>query len=242
MIKPWWTDVYYSLGETILDVILLAISLFTLYLFFWRTEGKKNFIIFTLPPIVFGAICRVLSDTVFPKTYYLVTPGIWILFGTMFYSLFRFLKRNARVYIGLTIVLFFFLIPFYLSLHPKIYLDLIIEVALVLCVVALVVFVFKQYKFYPLFSHMVDSVTSSYVLRACTNLVEEHYFPRLIFQHTKWPFWIVFAKFIFISIAIIVIDSWIENKDLKDFLIYSIFAIGLGPAIRNFLEILVICR
>lgn len=239
---------------TIQTTILLgAVLVFLAYLFYELSEKlklkfDKKFLIGISLWVLLSAFVRVFEDAnIYPKNFFTVTPGIIILFAIIIIPIFLLgswleKKKGFEIWKTLSIsaiILIIFHIPFLKIVNAY---GAILIVAIFTGII-IVMFGCNKimgagiFSFMALAAHMFDA-TTTFVAMTFFGYYEQHVLPTFLIN-LSGP-WIMFPlKLIFLVPIIYLINKYSEDENLRKFLLLAIFVIGLAPALRNTLRVLI---
>jgi len=241
----------YTLLNTVVFGIILGISIILLIkMFKFLKKDPKDLVIPLIPFIFFGSSARALVDNgIYPLTYILVTPGIYLLTGFIAIATVLsavLIERKTNFDYRYTI----FAVGAVMCVPNIIYLGPINWVAFfeVIGIWAIIssVFVLLRNKWWllkdkfnlsVLMAHMFDA-TSTFVAVDFYGYGEQHVLPTFLTNLTGTASVMYPLKIVVILSALYVIDSYVEDKTIKNMLKLAIFILGLAPGLRNFLSII----
>ncbi|MCC7558731.1 MAG: DUF63 family protein [Methanobacteriaceae archaeon] len=240
---------YNLLNTIIFGIILGLVIILIIKMFKYIKKDPKDLLIPLIPFIFFGSSTRALVDNgIYPLTYLLVTPGIYILTGvlailTLLGSVYIEKKTNfdyKYLILGVGLVI---CIPNILRI-PSIDLNAFL---LVLGLWALFssIFIILRKKWDILNSKINLSVISAHLFDASSTFVavdlygysEQHVLPNALTNLTGTAFVMYPLKIAVILAALYVIDLYVEDRTIKNMLKLAIFILGLAPGLRNFLSL-----
>ena len=251
----------YSVFNTVIYTLILVLFILAIIKLFKKIEIDPLSIIYSIIPfIVFGCLIRALVDNgVFPKTVFLITPGIYILIGIATIASFLFsielYKRKNIDYrytlfiVGLVLLMpIIFFIP-HLNTLPMIYVFSTFIIASVTVYVLMIIGekLFKNYSsIVKLFSdkinriilmvHMFDASTTIVAVEQF-NYYEQHVLPNVLNQLFDTYFTVFPMKIIVILSVLYIIDQYFDDLTIKNLLKLTVFVLGLAPGTRNFLTL-----
>ena len=251
----------YTVFNTVVYTLILVLFILAIIKLFKKIEIDPLSLIYSVIPfIVFGCLIRALVDNgIFPKTVFLITPGIYILIGISTIASFLFsielYKRKNIDYrytlfvIGLVLLMpIIFFIP-HLNAKPMIYVLSTFIIASLTVYVLLIVGekLFKNYSsIVKLFSdkinriilmvHMFDASTTIVAVEQF-NYYEQHVLPNVLNQLFDTYFTVFPMKIIVILSVLYIIDQYFDDLTIKNLLKLTVFVLGLAPGTRNFLTL-----
>ncbi|MBE6511771.1 MAG: DUF63 family protein [Methanobrevibacter olleyae] len=251
----------YTVFNTVVYTLILVVFVLAIIRIFKKIKIDPLSIICSIIPfIILGGLIRALVDHgVFPKTVFLITPGIYILIGfltilSFLLSIELFNRKNIDYRYTLFIIGMVLLIPtlFFipcLSIKPMNY------ILSTLVFVSLIVFLIfyigeKLLKNYSpivkllsdkinriiILAHLFDASTT-FIAVECFNYYEQHVLPNAMNQlfgtyTTLFP-----MKVIVVLSALYIIDQYFDDLTIKNLLKLTVFVLGLAPGMRNFLTL-----
>ena len=251
----------YTVFNTVIYTLILVLFILAIIKLFKKIEIDPLSLIYSVIPfIVFGCLIRALVDNgIFPKTVFLITPGIYILIGIATIASFLFsielYKRKNIDYrytlfiIGLVLLMpIIFFIP-QLNAKPMIYVFTTFIIASLTVYVLLIIGerLFKNYSsIVKLFSdkinrvilmvHMFDASTTIVAVEQF-NYYEQHVLPNVLNQLFDTYFTVFPMKIIVILSVLYIIDQYFDDLTIKNLLKLTVFVLGLAPGTRNFLTL-----
>lgn len=248
---------YYTIPSTVVYALLFAATVFLVYKYILQRMSfkvDKKFFYSLTPFIVLGGLTRVLRDAGFYKSFFFVTPGVYItLFfvglGSLILSLFLEEKIekdwNQPYYAWMTIIGSVFSV---LSLWKIVMIGIpnLRATGMVFGLVAVWSLVFypairylPQYlsrlNYFILISHLFDA-SATFVSLKYFSYFEEHVLPRFLIDFTG-P-WVMFPlKIVVIWPTLYYVDSAVEDEELRIWLKIVILALGLALGVRDVLRV-----
>lgn len=241
----------YTVLNTVVFGLILGISiLLIIKMFKYLKKDPADLIIPLVPFIFFGSSARALVDNnIYPLTYILVTPGIYLLTGFMAIATLLvayFIEKRTQIdyrYIifGVGVAI---CIPNIIFLGPI----NIVATLQVLGVWALVssLFVILRNKWSlltnkinltVLMAHLFDA-SSTYIAVDFYGYSEQHVLPSALTGIVGTAIIMFPLKIAVILTALYIIDEYIEDKTIANMLKLAIFILGLAPGLRNFLSLI----
>ena len=242
----------YTILNTIVFGIILAIFVIVIIkMFKYLEKDPKDLLIPLIPFIFFGSSTRALVDNgIYPLTYILVTPGIYFLTG--FITIVALLNaacierktgfdyRYIMLVVGIAIC-----IPNILNIH---HIDLIafLWIILIWGFISSVFIILRnkwdlikdKFNLSVLMAHIFDA-SSTFVAVDFYGYGEQHVLPNILTNLAGTAIVMFPLKITVILIALYVIDTYIEDRTIKNMLKLAIFILGLAPGIRNFLSLVI---
>ena len=251
----------YTVFNTVIYTLILVLFILAIIKLFKKIEIDPLSLIYSLIPfIVFGCLIRALVDNgIFPKTVFLITPGIYILIGiatiaSFLFSIELYKRKNidyryTMFIIGLVLLMpIIFFIP-QLNAKPMIYVFSTFIIASLTVYVLLIIGekLFKNYSsIVKLFSdkinrvilmvHMFDASTTIVAVEQF-NYYEQHVLPNVLNQLFDTYFTVFPMKIIVILSVLYIIDQYFDDLTIKNLLKLTVFVLGLAPGTRNFLTL-----
>ncbi|GAB4307371.1 MAG: DUF63 family protein [Methanobacteriaceae archaeon] len=241
---------YNLLNTVIFGLILGLVIILIIKMFNYIKKDPKDLLIPLIPFIFFGSSTRALVDNgIYPLTYALVTPGIYVLTGLMAILVLLisvFIERKTEIdyryiIVGIGLII---CIP-NISKISTIDLNASLLV-LVSWSIFTSVFVILRKKWRVLNSKINLSVISAHLFDASSTFVavdlygysEQHVLPNALTNLTGTAFVMYPLKIVVILAALYVIDMYVEDDTIKNMLKLAIFILGLAPGLRNFLSLI----
>jgi len=248
--------VYTPVDYIVALVILVLIIEFSTKVLFKKIALDKNFVIASIPVIVFAISVRVLADAgVYSKSdYWSVTPGIYVLafaFGFVCYSIGYVINRNDYWKIAAALETPFALYFAYKLLlrleHLK---NLVFPLAAAALLTALVYLIIryasekyaslkkiaKIENFAIIFAHMLDA-SSSFIGIDYFGFAEEHILPEFFIGLAGTGAVMIPLKLLVVIPALYFLESYAEEKKEEDLYYrmvkFIFFILGIGPGTRN---------
>jgi uncharacterized membrane protein len=240
---------YTTLNTIVFGIILGLVILLIIRMFRWIDKDPKDLFIPLIPFIFFGSSARALVDNgIYPLTYILVTPGIYLLTGisaiiTLLISVL--IERK----IGWDYRYIIFAVGAAMCV-PNIYFTQYINpVALfqVLGSWALVSAPFvlisrkwsllkNKFNLGVLLAHLFDA-SSTFIAVDYYGYGEQHVLPNFLTQLVDSAIVMFPLKIAVILPALYIIDTYVEDRTIRNMLKLAIFILGLAPGLRNFLSL-----
>jgi len=203
-----------------------------------------------IPFIFFGSSARALVDNnIYPLTYLLVTPGIYILTGslaviTVLLAAFLEKKTNHDYrYIIFTIGALI-CIPNLIYMGP---INLVTSFQMIgawVLISSLFILIRNKwalignkFNLSVLLAHLFDA-SSTYIAVDFYGYSEQHVLPSFLTNITGTAIVMYPLKIVVILGALYLIDTYIEDKTIANMLKLAMFILGLAPGLRNFLSLI----
>lgn len=240
---------YTLLNTIVFGIVLGLIIIIVIKMFKFIKKDPKELLITVVPFIFFGSSTRALVDAgIYPLTYILVTPGIYILTGGItLISLFvgLFIENKTKIDYRYTMILVGILlcIPNILKIHHLNF----IALSAVIGIWALVSSIFiilrdiikvirNKFNLSVLLAHLFDA-SSTFVAVDFYGYGEQHVLPSALTNLLGTASVMYPLKIAVILFALYVIDRYIEDRITRNTLKLAIFILGLAPGLRNVLSL-----
>lgn len=251
----------YTVFNTVVYTLILAIFVLAIIKMFKKLEINPISIIYSIIPFIFlGSSTRALVDNGFyPKTVFLITPGLYILVGSItiasfLFSIYLFNKmeidyRHTLFFLGIifsvpNIILFSklnFISIFYVLITWIIASLIFMAIAFLVLYVknnnshnAIEKIVKHKINFSIVLAHLFDASTT-YVAVEYFNYTEQHVLPNALNQLFDTYLTLFPMKIIVIVAVLYIIDQYFEDQTIKNLLKLTVFVLGLAPGLRNIL-------
>ena len=251
----------YTVFNTVVYTLILAIFVLAIIKMFKKLEINPISIIYSIIPFIFlGSSTRALVDNGFyPKTVFLITPGLYILVGSItiasfLFSIYLFNKmeidyRHTLFFLGIifsvpNIILFSklnFISIFYVLITWIIASLIFMAIAFLVLYVknnnshnAIEKIVKQKINFSIVLAHLFDASTT-YVAVEYFNYTEQHVLPNALNQLFDTYLTLFPMKIIVIVAVLYIIDQYFEDQTIKNLLKLTVFVLGLAPGLRNIL-------
>ena len=252
----------YTVFNTVVYTLILVIFILAIIKMFKRIEIDPLSIIYSITPFVLiGCLTRALVDNgIFPKTVFLITPGIYILVGmatilSLLFSVKLYELKDIDYRYSLFAIGLFLLIPI-LFFIPQgnvmpilhIFSTWAVSALLVLTLMIAGAKIFKNHSSIVklcsdkinraiVLVHLFDASTT-FVGVEIFNYYEQHVLPNALNQLFDTPYVTVFPmKLIVILGVLYIIDQYFDDETIKSLLKLAVFVLGLAPGMRNFLTL-----
>ena len=238
----------YTIFNTVIYTLILLIFIIAIIKMFKKIKIDPISIIYPIIPYIFlGSLIRALVDNgVYPKTVFLITPGLYILVGlitiaSLLFSLFLYNRKNIDYRYTLSIIGVILLIPNIIMI-PRLNIIPVIYV-LITWIIASSIFVLISYII-PFFKDRINlSIISAHMFDASTTFVaveffnysEQHVLANTLYQLFDTSITMFPMKIIVIVAVLYIIDQYFDDETVKSLLKLTVFVLGLAPGLRNFL-------
>jgi len=241
---------YTILNTIVFGIILGIIILLIIKMFRYLKKDPAELMIPLIPFIFFGSSARALVDNnIYPLTYILVTPGIYILTGTLaivtvLASVFLERKTNFDYRYIIFAVGAVICIPNIIFLGP-INLVATLQVVGVWALFSSVFILLRnkwallknKFNLSVLMAHLFDA-SSTYIAVDFYGYSEQHVLPSALTGLVGSAIIMFPLKIVVILGALYIIDHYIEDRTIANMLKLAIFILGLAPGLRNFLSLI----
>jgi len=241
----------YTVLNTIVFGIILGISILVIIkMFKYLKKDPADIMIPLIPFIFFGSSARALVDNnIYPLTYLLVTPGIYLLTGlmaiiTLLASVFIEKKTNfdyRYIIFAVGAVICIPNIIFMGPINPVAALQVVGVWALISSVFILIrnrwSLLKNKFNLSVLMAHLFDA-SSTYIAVDFYGYSEQHVLPSALTGLVGTAAVMFPLKIVVILGALYVIDMYIEDRTVANMLKLAIFILGLAPGLRNFLSLI----
>ena len=247
--------IYLHPGYTILNTVVFGIILgicilLIIKMFKYIKKDPAELMIPLIPFIFFGSSVRALVDNnIYPLTYILVTPGIYILTGlmviiTLLFAVFIERKTNFDYRYIIFAVGAVLCIPNILFMSP-INLVATLQVVGVWAIVSSIFALLRnkwsllsnKFNLSVLMAHLFDA-SSTYIAVDFYGYYEQHVLPSALTTLFGTALVMFPLKIVVILGALYIIDTYIEDRTIANMLKLAIFILGLAPGLRNFLSLI----
>ena len=243
----------YTTFNTIIFGIVLGIIIITIIKLFEKIDKNPSELILPLIPIIFfGSSSRALVDHhIYPRIHLLATPGIYIFIGLLTITLIFtsvYVEKKLNIKYTHIIILFGLILDI-----PNVIIILSNDINIIALIIEMLSFAIVSSPFillrnkisilgknnlYALLAHIFDA-TSTFIAMDFFNYEEQHVLPTFIIHQTGSAIIMYPLKIIVILTVLYIIDSQIKNDKTNNLLKLSIFILGLAPAIRNCLTLII---
>lgn len=240
---------YNLLNTVVFGIILGIFVILIIKMFRYLKKDPKDLVIPLIPFIFFGSTVRALVDNgIYPYTYILITPGIYFLTAfitivTLLASIYIERKTNFDYRCTLLLVGVAICIPNVLNI-PHINFVAFFQVLGAWVLVSSVFVIFRnkwslikdKFNLSVLLAHLFDA-SSTFVAIDFYPYGEQHVLPNALIGLTGTALVMYPLKIIIILLALYVIDTYVEDRTIKNMLKLAIFILGLAPGFRDFLSL-----
>ena len=228
----------YNVVNTLTYSTLFIVLSYLLYKYL-KSSGvsiDRNLILSAIPYIFLGILLRVQVDYGFLQPSIItVTPGVWFISLGLWIIQFLISRKlsisNYQKYIfysGIIILFISFLCGFkiYLTNIPM----LVVYASLLL---PLVLFFIKDVPFYflAIYGELIDALSSYIAIKH--GFSEEHVVSSILVSISPELFFI--TKMVATIIIVYLIERFVDEIDLKNYIYIVVFILGFGPGTRNWL-------
>ncbi len=247
-IKEYFIDsiVYkegYNPVNTATFAIILLVAVYLIYRFLKnKVEFNLKFALYTLPYIILGSSVRIIEDAGFvkpPLSYFLMTPFIYIIIFTVtFLALLISLRTSYKRYPYPGLILAFITLLF-LFLNLKIQNWWVFPVAFIIA--GSIASIYRKFSsklgandmsVAVLFAQLIDGSTSFLGIQFL-GYWELHVVPRFFIDIFGPWIMVVLKLSVIVPILYILDKDTEEDENLKGFIKFVLFTIGMAPGIRN---------
>lgn len=241
----------YTIFNTLVYGIILIVALYLIIKLFDKIKVNPESIIFSLIPFIFTGSCtRALVDNgIFPLNVFLITPRIYIVIGiaaiiTLIASILVWRKYNIDYrYTIFTVGLITAIIPLVNIQHINIEIlgQILIPWILLTAIFTLIGRYWKLYKnkinLSIISAHIFDA-TTTFIAVDFYNYQEQHVLPGFLYDMSQTALTMYPLKIIAITLAIYLVDKYIDDENINGLLKLTIFVLGLAPGLRNCLTMI----
>ena len=251
----------YTVFNTVVYTLILAIFVVAIIKMFKKLDIDPISIFYAIIPFIFlGSSTRALVDNGFyPKTVFLITPGLYILVGlitiaSFLLSIYLFNKMEIDYRYTLFFLGIIFSVPNIILFSKLNFISIIyvlitwIIASLIFMAIAFLVLYVKnknshnaiekilehKINFSIVLAHLFDASTT-YVAVEYYNYYEQHVLPNALNQLFDTYLTLFPMKIIVIVAVLYIIDQYFEDQTIKNLLKLTVFVLGLAPGLRNIL-------
>ena len=251
----------YTVFNTVVYTLILAIFVVAIIKMFKKLDIDPISIFYAIIPFIFlGSSTRALVDNGFyPKTVFLITPGLYILVGlitiaSFLLSIYLFNKMEIDYRYTLFFLGIIFSVPNIILFSKLNFISIIyvlvtwiIESLIFMAIAFLVLYVKNKnshnaiekivkhkINFSIVLAHLFDASTT-YVAVEYFNYSEQHVLPNALNQLFDTYLTLFPMKIIVIVAVLYIIDQYFEDQTIKNLLKLTVFVLGLAPGLRNIL-------
>ncbi len=242
---------YNILNTLVFGVLLGIIVILIIKMFRYIKKDPKDLLIPVIPFIFFGSSTRALVDNgIYPLSYWLITPGIYFITGfatiiTLLVSIYIEKKTNFDYRYFILMIGVIICLPNVLNIS-HINLVALIQVLGSWALVSSV-FIIMRNKWSLIKDKFNLSVLSAHIFDASATFVaidfypygEQHVLPNALIGLTGTALVMFPLKIAVILLALYVIDSYIEDKTIKNMLKLAIFILGMSTGLRDLLSLVI---
>ena len=238
----------YTIFNTVVYTLILLLFILAIIKMFKRIEIDPLTILYPIIPFIFlGSLIRALVDNgIYPKTVFLITPGLYILVGlvtiaSFLFSVFLYRKKNIDYKYTLSIIGIVLLIPNMILIPRLNFMPM--AYVIVTWILTSMVFVALSY-FIEFFKDKINlSIISAHLFDASTTFIaveyfnysEQHVLANGLYQLFDTSLTMFPMKIIVIVAVLYIIDQYFDDETIKSLLKLTVFVLGLAPGLRNFL-------
>jgi uncharacterized membrane protein len=240
---------YTTLNTIVFGIILGLVILLIIRMFRWIDKDPKDLFIPLIPFIFFGSSARALVDNgIYPLTYMLVTPGIYILTGlTAIFTLLVSVLIERKIGWDYRYIIFavgaVMCVPniyYTQNINPVVVFQVIGSWVLISAPFVLLSMKWSllkdKFNLGVLLAHLLDA-SSTFIAVDYYGYGEQHVLPNALTQMMDSAIVMFPLKIAVILPALYIIDTYVEDKTIRNMLKLAIFILGLAPGIRNFLSL-----
>ncbi len=253
----------YTVFNTVVYTLILVVFVLAIIKMFKKLDIDPISIFYAIIPFIFlGSSTRALVDNGFyPKTVFLITPGLYILVGlitiaSFLISISLFNKMEIDYRYSLFFMGLLFSVP-NIILFSKLNFIAIIYV-LITWIIASLIFMGMSFlvlyiknknirndiekilehkiNFSIVLAHLFDASTT-YVAVEYFNYYEQHVLPNALNQLFDTYLTLFPMKIIVIVAVLYIINQYFEDQTIKNLLKLTVFVLGLAPGLRNILTL-----
>ena len=242
---------YTILNTVVFGIILGIVVIFIIKLFKFLKKDPKDLLIPLIPFIFFGSSARALVDNgIYPLTYILVTPGIYFLTGiitiiALLTSVYierktNFDYRRIMLIIGIALC-----IPNILNINHVNFTAFFEVIGAWLLSSSVFIILRNKWSLIKdklnlsvLMAHLFDA-SSTFIAVSFNGYSEQHVLPNALYNLTGTALVMYPLKITVILFALYIIDTYVEDRTIKNMLKLAIFILGLAPGLRDFLSLII---
>ncbi|MDR2624088.1 MAG: DUF63 family protein [Methanobrevibacter sp.] len=240
----------YTLFNTIVYSLILVLIMFGLIKLFKRLEKDPKELIFYVVPFIFiGSSVRAFVDHgILPYNWLLITPGIYLVVGGMTISSLlvgTYFERKVKIdYRRLMFLIGIVLLIPILTFINKINTVSTLRIIAIWIVLTIVFFLMgKTFYLYRdkhnlavISAHLFDG-SSTFISVDFYGFSEQHVIPNFIYNETLTAVTIFPLKIVVISLALYLVEKYVDDEIVKGLLKLTIFILGLAPGLRNLITL-----
>ncbi|MBR5502959.1 MAG: DUF63 family protein [Methanobrevibacter sp.] len=240
----------YTVFNTVIYTLILLLFIILIIKMFKKIEIDPISIMFPIIPFIFlGSLIRAFVDNgIYPKTVFLITPGLYILVGlatiaSLLFSLYLYNKTRIDYRYTLAATGIILLIP-NLILIPRLNFTAMLYVV-VTWIISSSIFIILSYII-PFFKDRINlSIIMAHLFDASTTFIaveyfnysEQHVLANVLNQLFDTSLTMFPMKIIVIIAVLYIIDQYFDDETIKSLLKLTVFVLGLAPGLRNFLTL-----
>ena len=240
----------YTIFNTVVYTLILLLFIIGIIKMFKKIEVDPLSILYPIIPFIFlGSLIRALVDNgIYPKTVFLITPGLYILvglitIGSFLFSIFLYKKKNIPYEHTLTTIGIVLLIPNIiliprLNFMPMTYVIItwILTTMIFLILSHFIRFFKDKINLSIISAHLFDA-SSTFIAVEFFNYSEQHVLANGLYQLFDTSLTMFPMKIIVIIAVLYIIDQYFDDETIKSLLKLTVFVLGLAPGLRNFLTL-----
>jgi uncharacterized membrane protein len=249
-VEPILISSGYNIVNTLAYALILIFAIFFVYKILNKLKIKIDgkFVLALLPWVLLGSILRVLEDYKH-ISYFLISPLIYITifsitFSFLLFSLF--LEKKTKITYHSYLFSFGFILAgiFFTQIRITNFIGIYQILSLDLFALVLIL-IFSNiarttkplFNKFTIFSQIYDS-NSTFVSLQFYNFREQHVLPNFIISILggNWIFF-VFIKFIVVLLFVYLVDSYIKNKNFRNWLKLVVIILGTAQGTRDMLAL-----
>ena len=240
----------YTVFNTVVYTLILLVFVLAIIRMFRKIEIDPISIMFPLIPFIFlGSSTRALVDNgIFPKTVFLITPGLYILIGlvtiaALCFSVFLYNRKDIDYRITLFLIGLVLIIPNlifipHINAVPIFYvLAIWIFTTLIFFALSYFITFFKDKVNLAILSAHLFDASSTFVAVEFFNYTEQHVLANALYQQFHTSLTMFPMKIIVIVAVLWIIDQYFDDETIKSLLKLTVFVLGLAPGLRNILTL-----
>ncbi len=255
-IQPIYTGEGYNVYNTLVYGLALGIGILLVERLLLKLKIKvdSRFFIALLPFLIFASTSRSLVDaSIFPRTAFLITPGIFI--TTTFLAAFSLLISLRLQKLGPEFHKTMFALGSLFALYPlyKVFTSIsywmpFLQIAVLLPVSILIfIYAFERLGYSQLKNPWIKAVFAGHLLDATATVVgveyygyfEEHVFEDWLINLVGTAYILYPLKLVVLIIIIYIINSVVEEEN-RNFWYLAFFILGFAPGLRDSFTIMLL--
>ncbi len=232
----------YNLVNTITYGLITAVVVYYTYVFLSkRVKFNFRFMLNLIPFIFLGSVTRVLVDAhVLPYSFWTVTPGIYV----SVYAYFMFVFGISRILKDENVIPILGSIPLLFELVNLRIVNLqgMLQVLTFAIIFSLPFCLFrKELRFdrlmtYALGAHLFDAC-ATWISMDFFGYFEKHVVPNFFISLTGTAFVMVILKLALVLPVLILVDRYLKDRQMSNFLKIVIFIMGAGTGLRDVIRL-----